>query len=142
MPEINLKPAFIFYQNTYIPSFPDKNSSNIWVITRIKKAILESTGLEFSDYNIKSRNRSICLIRQIFYYLARYNTTLSLKEIGEQFSYNYFDKKTKSVKQRNYDHSTVIHGIATINSILDSYDCSEKIQVNEIIKNFKKGSKL
>jgi chromosomal replication initiation ATPase DnaA len=133
-----MEAAFIIYQNTHVPSFKIDSSSNKWIIDRIKKAIFECTGLEFSEYNVRERKRNIALTRQVFFYLTRLNTTLSLKEIGGQFSYNYYNRKTKKMAKRNYDHSTVIHGIATINAILDSYDCAEKNQVTEIINNFKK----
>ena len=64
-----------------------------------------------------TRHRLQCEARQISMKLVRDNTTLSLKEIGEL----YMAKRKNQPPALGKDHTTIIHGIKTIDNLL-SYD--------------------
>jgi len=65
--------------------------------------------------------------------LVRDNTTLSLKEIGEL----YMAKRKNQPPALGKDHTTVIHGIKTIDSLL-SYDRLVNDKYKRILTDFNK----
>jgi chromosomal replication initiation ATPase DnaA len=80
-----------------------------------------------------TRYRLQCEARQVSMKIVRENTTLSLKEIGEL----YMAKKKGRVAELGKDHTTVIHGIKTIDSLL-SYDKLVIEKYNRILTDFNK----
>jgi chromosomal replication initiation ATPase DnaA len=133
----NLTPTFQIFKNGHIPRLPILRHNNDSVIRRAKITIELVTGLAFEKYNVRSRNRQLAFSRQLFFYLVRENSTLSLREVGEQFSYNFYYKLTGKMGKRWYDHSTVIHGIKTINDLMEGYPSQEKKQILAAIEKFK-----
>jgi chromosomal replication initiation ATPase DnaA len=65
--------------------------------------------------------------------LVRENTTLSLKEIGEL----YMAKRIGYAPALGKDHTTIIHGIKTIDNLL-SYDKLVIEKYNRILSDFNK----
>ena len=104
--------------------------TNFQSLEKIKKIILEVTGLSFEQYNSTTRKREIVYARQLFMFMAKKHTTLSLKSIGQLFSRKY-DTSYK-IDFKGFDHSTVIHAIETITNILTSF---AKTREQKVIKN-------
>lgn len=65
----------------------------------------------------RNRKREIREKRQIFFYLAYYNTGLTIEKIGKDHG--------------NYDHCTVLHARKTIENLMDS-EKSLKYKITEI----------
>jgi len=70
----------------------------------IQKTVAKHYNIKLSDLKGKKKSSSIVLPRQIAMYLSRQLTTLSLPEIGQQFS--------------GKDHSTVIYSIKKIEGLI------------------------
>jgi chromosomal replication initiation ATPase DnaA len=92
-------------------------NSDAELATIIVKLTADEYGIPLETLTAVSRHRVQCEARQISMKLVRENTTLSLKEIGEL----YMAKKKGELPKKGKDHTTVIHGIKTIDSLL-SYD--------------------
>ena len=69
----------------------------------VKQAICDHFGMTFEKISRKTRKRELVYPRQVFMYLLRQNTTLSLKQIGEMF---------------DYDHTTAIHSIQKVKDLM------------------------
>lgn len=69
--------------------------------------IIQSVASSYYKVNPKrvTRERPFVMCRQICYLLMKKHTNVSLKEIGERF---------------NQDHTTVIHGLRTINNLIET----------------------
>ena len=106
--------------------------TNFQALEKIKKIILEVTGLSFEQYNSTTRKREIVYARQLFMFMAKKHTTLSLKSIGELFKKNYENSYYYKKDYKGFDHSTVIHAIETITNILTSF---AKTREQKVIKN-------
>jgi chromosomal replication initiation ATPase DnaA len=132
-----MEAAYFKTWNNHIPRTPIDIQNNEFVVNRTKNIIEFVTGLTYENYNVKSRRRNISFARQLFFYLVRQNSTLSLKSIGELFSYEFYFKDTNKMGRRWYDHTTVIHGIKTINDLKDGYASHEKKQILTAIEKFK-----
>lgn len=61
--------------------------------------------VSFDDINIKLRKRELVLVRQVIMYMLKSFTNMTLHDIGGVF--------TK-------DHATVLHGIRTINNLIET----------------------
>lgn len=73
----------------------------------IENIVATHFGETIEGIKMKSRVRRKVLCRHICFYLMRNHTNLSLKEIGQRYSYSS-------------DHTTVIHGINTIKDLMFS----------------------
>lgn len=73
----------------------------------VKEAILDHFGMTFEKVSRRCRKREILYPRQIFIYLLKQNTTMSLKQIGDIFE---------------FDHTTVIHSIQKVKDLMDTED--------------------
>lgn len=84
-----------------------KKISNFILSTIKVKQIIENV-LEIppGSMNIKTRERKIVQGRQFFYYIMKHKTKKSLAKIGMEF---------------NQDHATVLHGVKTIQNLIDTY---------------------
>lgn len=80
-----------------------------------------------------ARYRHQCEARQISMKLVRDNTTLSLKQIGEL----YMAKQKNKQPAYGKDHTTVIHAIKTIDSLL-TYDKVVINRYNRILEDLNK----
>ena len=74
-------------------------------LLKIQQSVLEEFEVLPADLHSRKRTRSIVVPRQICMYVARRHTDLSLGEIGAFFG--------------GRDHSTVLHGIEKVVSMLD-----------------------
>jgi chromosomal replication initiation ATPase DnaA len=75
-------------------------------IIRIKDVITEVTGIVWEQINLHTRTRDIVFARQLFHYLVRTFTDLTLKKIGE-------------LTFHNYGHFTILHSKSEIENIID-----------------------
>jgi chromosomal replication initiator protein len=73
-------------------------------IEQIQKKVGEFFGLSVTDLKAKTRTKAVALPRQIAMYLARQLTHASLAEVGRAFG--------------GKDHTTVLHAVAKIASLL------------------------
>ena len=81
---------------------------------------------EYYNVNLKirTRRREVCKARQEYYHWLRYNTNLSLREIGNSC-------------ELHQDHSTVLHAIQVVDDIfrIKESDSPDYINIVSIIKN-------
>jgi chromosomal replication initiation ATPase DnaA len=75
-------------------------------IIRIKDVITEVTGIVWEQINLHTRTRDIVFARQLFHYLVRTFTDLTLKKIGK-------------LTFHNYGHFTILHSKSEIENIID-----------------------
>lgn len=75
------------------------------LVEDIQKIVSEHFGIRISDIKSKRRSKSLVVPRQIAMYLSRKLCKISLSDIGEKFG--------------GKDHSTVIHAINKIGSLLE-----------------------
>jgi chromosomal replication initiation ATPase DnaA len=106
------------------------NSDNELARIIVKLCAIEY-GIPIETLIATTRYRLQCEARQVSMKIVRENTTLSLKEIGEL----YMAKKKGRVAELGKDHTTVIHGIKTIDSLL-SYDKLVIEKYNRILTDF------
>jgi len=99
----------------------------------IVKLCADEYGIPIDTLTAVSRHRLQCEARQVSMKLVRDNTTLSLKEIGEL----YMAKRKNQPPALGKDHTTVIHGIKTIDSLL-SYDRLVNDKYKRILTDFNK----
>jgi chromosomal replication initiation ATPase DnaA len=99
----------------------------------IVKLCADEYGIPIETLIATTRHRLQCEARQVSMKIVRENTTLSLKEIGEL----YMAKKKGCVPELGKDHTTVIHGIKTVDSLL-SYDKLVIHKYNKILNDFNK----
>lgn len=99
----------------------------------IVKLCADEYGISIETLIATTRHRLQCEARQVSMKLVRDNTTLSLKEIGEL----YMAKQKNKPPAFGKDHTTVIHGIKTIDSLL-SYDKLVINKYNKILSDFNK----
>lgn len=72
---------------------------------KIKEAVCSVTGYSWQQLTKKGRERNKTVARAIAYYFLRTETNLTLSAIGRVF---------------NQDHTTVIHGLSTLQDLLDT----------------------
>ena len=99
----------------------------------IVKLCADEYGIQIETLTNTTRHRLQCEARQVSMKIVRENTTLSLKEIGEL----YMAKRKNQPPAFGKDHTTVIHGIKTVDSLL-SYDRLVKEKYNRILTDFNK----
>lgn len=87
----------------------------------IQKTVAKYYNIKLSDLKGKKKSNSIVLPRQIAMYLSRQLTSLSLPEIGQQFS--------------GKDHSTVIYSIKKVEGLMKT-DKKIKSDIDLILKKF------
>jgi chromosomal replication initiation ATPase DnaA len=75
-------------------------------IIRIKDVVTEVTGIVWQQINLHTRTRDIVFARQLFHYLVRTFTDLTLKKIGK-------------LTFHNYGHFTILHSKSEIENIID-----------------------
>jgi chromosomal replication initiation ATPase DnaA len=75
-------------------------------IIRIKDVVTEVTGIVWQQINRHTRTRDIMFARQLFHYLVRTFTDLTLKKIGK-------------LTFHNYGHFTILHSKSEIENIID-----------------------
>ena len=108
-------------------------SSDAELSTIIVKLCAEEYGIPIETLIATTRQRLQCEARQVSMKLVRDNTTLSLKEIGEL----YMAKQKNKPPAFGKDHTTIIHGIKTIDNLL-SYDRLVIEKYNRILADFNK----
>lgn len=108
-------------------------SSDAELATIIVKLCADEYGIPVETLTATTRLRLQCEARQVSMKLVRDNTTLSLKEIGEL----YMAKRKNQLPAFGKDHTTVIHGIKTIDSLL-TYDKLVINKYNKILSEFNK----
>ena len=74
-------------------------------IEEIQKRVAEHFNIRVADMHSARRSRAIARPRQVAMYLAKQFTESSLKVIGKHFG--------------GRDHSTVIHGVQSVNDMMD-----------------------
>jgi chromosomal replication initiation ATPase DnaA len=113
----------------YAISEEDENKEPLHIIKKrdriIKDSILEVCELqEWKQVESKKRRRELVVARQLYCYFAKqYLKGLTLKTIGMNIG--------------NRDHTTAIHGIQTVNALLDIQDddmCWKVKQVSNKLK--------
>jgi chromosomal replication initiation ATPase DnaA len=87
-------------------------------IIRIKEVVTESTGIVWHQINKHTRTRDIMFARQLFHYLCRTFTDLTLKKIGE-------------LTFHNYGHFTILHSKSEIENIIDLKHRSSNYKIVE-----------
>ncbi len=92
-------------------------------IDNILKAITDIYDVTLDDLKSKSRKKENVIPRQMAMYMLKEMTSLPLKSIGYQFS--------------NRDHSTVIHAIQSINSLVE-YDKNAEKNIEKLFRQFNK----
>lgn len=115
------------YQNTYLqkqinairegrdcPSFPNYQQT---VVARLRNIIEAMYNVDISQ---RTRKGEVVLARHIFHHYLCYNTSYSLKVIG-------------NLLELNLDHSTVINSKKEINDLLDT-DKALRIDYAEIVR--------
>lgn len=91
-------------------------------IDRIEQIVCDSYGVSVTEIKIRDRKRERVIARQTIFHIAWNNYTYNLKTIGKNYG---------------LDHSTVIHGIQTINDLIDSNKAFKKAyeSIMNIIEN-------
>ena len=87
------------------------------VVNIIKFVVCTTTGVPWQDILTRERKRKVTEARQLFHYFVRKYTSMSLSSIG--------------MYGGGRDHSTVLHSLRTINSLIDT-DKSKRELVNKI----------
>jgi chromosomal replication initiator protein len=87
----------------------------------IQKTVSKYYNIKLSDLKGKKKSSSIVLPRQVAMYLTRQLTTLSLPEVGQQFS--------------GKDHSTVIYSVKKIEGLIKK-DEKIKNDIDQLLKKF------
>lgn len=88
----------------------------------IQKTVSEYFSVSLEDMKAKTRKKEIVIARQVAMYFAKEYTHHSLKSIGFHFG--------------GRDHSTVIHGVQSINDMIET-DSKFKLSVEELKKKLK-----
>lgn len=88
----------------------------------IQKTVSEYYSVSLEDMKAKTRKKEIVIARQVAMYFAKEYTHHSLKSIGFHFG--------------GRDHSTVIHGVQSINDMMET-DAKFKLSVEELKKKLK-----
>jgi chromosomal replication initiation ATPase DnaA len=99
-----MTPTFNIYKAAVILHQP-KEHQDITII-RIKDVVFEVTGITWQQINRHTRTRDIMFARQLFHYLVRTFTDLTLKKIGK-------------LTFHNYGHFTILHSKSEIENIID-----------------------
>ena len=99
----------------------------------IVKLCADEYGIPIETLIATTRHRLQCEARQVSMKIVRENTTLSLKDIGLL----YMAKRKGYVAELGKDHTTVIHGIKTIDNLL-SYNKLVIEKYNRILTDFNK----
>jgi len=87
----------------------------------IQKTVSKYYNIKLSELKGKKKSSSIVLPRQVAMYLTRQLTTLSLPEVGQQFS--------------GKDHSTVIYSVKKIDGLIKK-DKKIKNDIDQLLKKF------
>jgi len=114
MDEIDLSNDIIDYIATNI-------TSNIRELEGALIKLLAVSSLKGVDLRGKSRKKEIAFARQIAMYLSKEMTQYSLKSIGLHFG--------------GRDHTTIIHGVRTIDELIKIKKDKKVIDIIEILKN-------
>jgi chromosomal replication initiator protein len=85
----------------------------------IQKTVSKYYNIKLSELKGKKKSSSIVLPRQVAMYLTRQLTTLSLPEVGQQFS--------------GKDHSTVIYSVKKIEGLIKK-DEKIKNDIDQLLK--------
>ena len=93
------------------------------IVKSICDVVCTHLNLTLSQLQVKSRKRELVRGRYILMRMLKQYTELSLKEIGEVFK----SKEDASVKRKALDHTTVIHGIASLRDEIATNDDVRKI---------------
>ena len=88
----------------------------------IQKTVSEYFSVSLDDMKAKTRKKEIVIARQVAMYFAKEYTHHSLKSIGFHFG--------------GRDHSTVIHGVQSVNDMMET-DSKFKYAVDELKKKLK-----
>lgn len=107
-PTFNIYKAAVQYQQ------PKVTNDNL-IIIKIKEVVKEVTGVSFERLNRKTREREIMFARQLFQYLCRTFTSITLTKIG-------------SLTAHNYGHWTILHSKTEIENVIDIKHRSENWQ--------------
>jgi chromosomal replication initiation ATPase DnaA len=99
-----MRAVFNIEWNKHVPLSTRKIIIDSIIIESIRDAIKIATDKDFSYYDVKCRKRNIVILRFAFFKLARTYSSLTYDDIGSLFSCKF-------------DHSTIIHGCETIDSI-------------------------
>ena len=111
-----MEATFNIYKAAVIYQQP-KEHKDITII-RIKEVITEVTGITWQQINRHTRTRDIMFARQLFHYLVRTFTDLTLKKIGQ-------------LTFHNYGHFTILHSKSEIENIIDLKHRSNNYKIVE-----------
>ena len=126
---MNLQAGYKIYSNNHTPRMPYDLDVKT-VIQRTKTVVEKITGKTFSMYNVRNRKRESVFSRQLFCFLIRRYSLMSLNDIGNLFCYHFYDAKKGITYPRGFDHSTVINSIINIEN---SLECIAKTNEKEMI---------
>jgi chromosomal replication initiator protein len=103
----------------------NENYQQPLTIPQIKRMVATKLDVSIDDLSSKSRSKSIVFARQVAMYISREVTNISLLKIGENFG--------------NRDHSTVMHAIDKIKSLITA-DSDVKSIVEDLSHQIQKKS--
>ena len=90
-----------------------ESNHKLYVVDYFIKIASRHTGISIEDIQGKCRSREIVDVRYVLMYLIRKYTLLSLSQIGASFG---------------RDHSTVVYGIQTATTLIDSRFGSDRFK--------------
>lgn len=109
-----MTPTFNIYKAAVIYQQPKVTNDNL-IIIKIKEVIKEVTGVSFEQLNRKTRSKEFMFARQLFQYLCRTFTSLTLAKIG-------------ALTAHSYGHWTIIHSKSEIENVIFLKQRSENWQ--------------
>ena len=92
----------------YIRATSNKEQTPREKYIELQKSICKCLGIYIEQLREKTRKREIVIARYICFYIARNNGLGSLIFIGKELN--------------NFDHSTVLHGIALVDDLIQAND--------------------
>ena len=96
-------------------------------IEQVRASVSAFFGLSENDFERKTRNREIVMMRQCAHVIAKLTTKMSLSYIG--------------IKIGNKDHSTVLHSIKTVKNLYDT-DRVFRLDFKQLLDDFKCADKF
>lgn len=131
-----------FFQE-YLNSLQTKNVITIntnlnanETVKKIKIVVKEITGLNFNNYNVSFKTKEVVFARQLFCYLVKNNTNLSLTSIGRLFQYYGYNRSKQQKEIKNYNHSSILSSCKIISDYL-SINSPEKQIILQAIQKMK-----
>ena len=131
-----------FFQE-YLNSLPNntiildkKNLNANETVKKIKSVIKEITGLNFNNYNVSYKTKEVVFARQLFCYLVKNNTNLSLTSIGRLFQYYGYNRSKGQKEIKTYNHSSIISSCKIISDYL-SINSPEKKIILQVLEKLK-----